>query len=496
MKKIMIITLLFLFFALAFANKVSADYNYDPFGDVIASAEALIAKKVIDSSNLVTPEGARANVVFGELSDVFFYADKIYISDTSNDCVYVLDREYRYLRSFGAESGAGALNTPKGLFVTEDKIYVADSGNYRVAIYDHDYNFLSEVLAPDDPTFKQSPSDTKGYDFKPLKIAVNSTGRIYVIADQIFEGIIDFNQDGSFSRYVGANTVTLSVWDAFWLRLTSEEQRLAQGYRLATTFVNMNVDSNGYIYTVSSSTENEKVIKKLNYKGIDVLIRNGYVDLSGDIITLEGNVNVPTGSSEFIDIDVNSFGSYSVLDRTRGRIFTYDFEGNLLYIGGQIGNIGGAINNQSSLFLSPQSLCYQDNKILVVDSLNKNLVVLEYTEFANLVNQATEYYFLGEYENSKSKWEEVLVLNTNYFLAYAGIAKAQLREGDYEEAMYNAKLGYDDYTYSKAYKPYRYLKLTVIFPYLIAFAFGGVIFLIGKSIYKSVQAAKEEEEND
>jgi len=481
---------------LAFTFRVNASYNYSPFEDAIASAEALIAKKVIDASNLVTQTGDLANVSFGVLSDVFAYQNEIYISDTSKNCVYVLDNEYRYLTTFGIDSGEGSLKSPKGLYVTEDYIYVADSGNYRVAVFDHDYNFSSEILAPDDPTFKQSPSDTQGYDFKPLRIAVNSTGRVYVIADQIFEGIIDFNPDGSFSRYLGANTVTLSVWEAFWLKLTSEEQRQAQGYRLATTFVNLNVDENGYIYSVSSSTENNKVIKKLNYKGTDVLIRNGYVDLSGDIITLEGNVNVPTGSSEFIDIDVNDYGSFSVLDRTRGRIFTYDFEGNLLYVGGQIGNIGGAVNNQSSLFLSPQALCYHDNKILVVDSLNKNLVVLEYTEFANLVNQATQYYYNGDYENAKDRWEEVLVLNTNYYLAYAGIAKAQLREGNFEAAMINAKLGFDDYTYSKAYQPYRYLKLTVILPYVMGFSIAGVIFLIGKSIYKSVKVSKEDEEID
>jgi len=81
-------------------------------------------------------------------------------------------------------------------------------------------------------------------------------------------------------------------------------------------------------------------------------------------------------------------------------------------------------------------------------------------------------------------------------LAYAGIAKAQLREGNFEAAMINAKLGFDDYTYSKAYQPYRYLKLTVILPYVMGFSIAGVIFLIGKSIYKSVKVSKEDEEID
>lgn len=495
MKKIIILFLFLLISSVFFFVPVNAAYNYSPLGEVIASAEALVSQKVVDSSNLEDTTGARVNLQFGELSDVVGFEDRVFISDASNSIVYVLNDEYEYITHFGDILGDAKLNSPRGLFVTSDAIYVADTNNKRIAIFNHDYDFVRSVLTPDDPTFKQNPTDTVGYDFRPLKVAVDRTGRMYVIADQIFEGILDFNPNGTFSRYVGANTVTLSVWDAFWLALTTEEQRRAQGYRLATTFVNLTVDKDGYVYTVSSSSEGERVIKKLNYKGQDVLVRNGYVPQNGDFWTIDGNVNVPTGSSEFASIDVDSYGTYSVLDRNRGRIFTYDFEGNLLYIGGQVANVGGNTNNQRSLFLRPESLSYFQNNILVVDSMNKNLVVMGYTAFAELVNQATRLYYDGEYDGARAVWEEILVLNTNYYLAYSGIGKAQLRDGNYEEAMVNLKLGYDLHNYSKAYQQYRYDQLTVVFPYIVGIALVGLVYAFGKTISKSVKLEKEEEKN-
>ncbi|MDD4069797.1 MAG: hypothetical protein PHF05_05005 [Candidatus Izemoplasmatales bacterium] len=491
MKKIMFLIVLTLITLNLTILSVSAEsYNYSPLGEVIYSAEAVSVTHIVDSSNLKDELNQDVSISFGELVDVFAYDNKIYLVDKSNNQVHILNEEYEYLTSFGT----GVLLNPSGIFVTEDYIYVADTGNFRIALFDHTFNLSSEILAPSDPTFKQSPDDENGYDFKPLKLTVNRTGRIYVVADQVFEGILDFNPDGTFSRYVGANSITLSLWDAFWLKLTSEEQRAQQGYRLATTFKNLMVDEDGYLYTVSDVTEGEKVIKKLNYKGVDVLSRNGYIPQVGDLVTVPPTVNLPDGPSVFTDIDVNEFGNYMVLDSTRGRIFTYDFEGNLLYIFGELGNLTDSSNNLRDKFIRPTAIKYFNDKILVVDSMNKNLIIFEYTEFGRLVNQATEYYFEGDYDLAKDTWEEVLVLNTNYYLAYKGIAKAELREGNYEKAMEYSKLGFDDDTFSSAYQPYRYEKIAAIFPYILVVVFAVLIYGFIKNAKNAINKAKEEDE--
>ncbi len=53
--------------------------------------------------------------------------------------------------------------------------------------------------------------------------------------------------------------------------------------------------------------------------------------------------------SSFIDVVVDDSGRYSALDATRGRIFTYDDDGNLLYIFGGLGNQMGTFTRPVAL---------------------------------------------------------------------------------------------------------------------------------------------------
>ena len=57
-----------------------------------------------------------------------------------------------------------------------------------------------------------------------------------------------------------------------------------------------------------------------------------------------GPVKVPS----WLPVVVRNQGIYSILDSVRGRIFTYDHEGNLLYIFGGLGSQEGT--SMASLF--------------------------------------------------------------------------------------------------------------------------------------------------
>lgn len=482
MKKIIIIlTLTFIMFSPIL--NVSAAYNYGPL-DEVASAESIVVSKVIDSSNLVNTLKERPNYKFGDIMDVTTFNNQIYIVDSSNNNVVVLNENYEFVRTF---PNSDILKKPKGIFVTNEYIYICDYGNNRVAIFNHSYDLVKIVSTPDDTAFKD-------YEFRPKKITVTRTGRMYVIAEGINEGIIDFNPDGSFSRYHGMNSVTVSGWDAFWLLFTSEKQRAQQGYNFGASLTNLCIDKDEYIYTVSSSNASGNFIKKLNFKGSDVLTRNGFNPQNGDVIKTNLDPNVPDGASSFVDIDVNSVGTYIALDKTRGRIFAYDFEGNLLYVGGMLGNVTNSVQAMKGTFQIPEALCYFKDNILVVDSKNKNLVVFEFTEFGKLINSATELYYQNDYQQAKLKWEEVLNLNTNYFLAYSGIGKANLRVGNYKEAMKNLKLGYDSYNYSIAYEQYRYEKISKVFPFIIGVILISIIALLVKIAINNAKRETKEKE--
>ena len=63
-----------------------------------------------------------------------------------------------------------------------------------------------------------------------------------------------------------------------------------------------------------------------------------------------------------------SGGMYSVLDSKRGRVFTYDSQGNLLYIFGGRGDQKGQFNQ-------PCALIYNGDEILVADRSRNSVQV-------------------------------------------------------------------------------------------------------------------------
>lgn len=60
-----------------------------------------------------------------------------------------------------------------------------------------------------------------------------------------------------------------------------------------------------------------------------------------------------------------------------------------------------------------------------------------------------------EYDKAMAGWRELAGLNNNFDLAYLGIGKTLLEQGDYQAAMENFRLINNRSYYSRAYKLYR-----------------------------------------
>src|SRR5690606_26126721 len=296
-------------------------------------------------------------------------------------------------------------------------------------------NMCDEV---DDVTFTESD-----LEFEPLKITTDSVGRMYVISKGIYEGVIELEFDGKFNRYTGVNPLVLTPIEIFTRALMTEEQLAKLPRYLPTDFTNVFMDENNFLYTTSNATANNdnNMIQYINPKGIDVLKRNGYHIPKGDIHYVKNMNNyVIEGPSKLVDIAYYKDGIYTVIDQKRSRLFTYDNEGNLLYINGEDGA-------QSDKFTEGVALGYLNDNLLVLDRKLKTVVVYEHTEFGKKVNEAVALEGDGDYAQASIIWEEVLVLNTNYEVAYRGIGKHYLRTGQYEKAMEYFKLGHDQYYY-------------------------------------------------
>jgi tetratricopeptide (TPR) repeat protein len=154
------------------------------------------------------------------------------------------------------------------------------------------------------------------------------------------------------------------------------------------------------------------------------------------------------GYSMLVDITVMDNDTYYALDSKRGRVFGYDFQGNILYAFGGNGYREGYFRN-------PTALESMGTSLLILDSDLNSLTLMKQTEFGALITNALNEYQKSEYEISAEYWREVLKRNGNYDLAYIGIGRSLLRQKEYQEAMKYFKAKMDYKNYSKAFKLYR-----------------------------------------
>jgi tetratricopeptide (TPR) repeat protein len=221
----------------------------------------------------------------------------------------------------------------------------------------------------------------------------------------------------------------------------------------------MDLDDEGFVYAVNPvNYASGNAVKRLNPGGTDVLT-NFKADkpIIGDLNTID-----PMNASDFRDVDYRGGGIYSVIDFRKGRVFTYDHEGNLLYVFGGSGSVNGLTRKTSAI----EAL--SDQTLLLLDQGRGELLLYEATEYGNLINEAIRMRFDGDEAAAVSLWEEVLKLDANNQLAYAGIGKAYLASGDNAKAMEYLKKGMDVQYYSAAYKRYRNEQLRDVLPVLLS----------------------------
>lgn len=424
-------------------------YNFDYWGDVQYSPDAYDVAGVFTSVEMGLDK--KLNMPSG----MFVYENNVYICDTGNNRIIELERVAtdkfelnRVIESFQGGSGPNTFAGPTDIAVTEDGyMYICDKNNERVLKLDMNLNYVMEFTKPTDPNFDQELS------FLPHKLIVDTAGRVYCIATNVNKGLIKFENDGEFSGFVGATKVTYDWWEYIWKRFATRAQKEQMESFVPTEYDNIYVDHEGFIYAVTTNVSKADLdsgaadpIRRLNLLGNDILIRNGEWYVIGDIHWGEGAGF--EGPSLMTDITAFDNDVYVALDRVRGRLFSYDDQGRMLWAFGGNGNMDG-------YFRMPVAIDHMGRDIIVLDSQDNSITVFTPTEFGNLVYDAIEQFQEGEYEASGETWQEVLRLNGNYDLAYIGIGRSLLRQERYHEAMEYFELKYDDVNYSKAFKQYR-----------------------------------------
>lgn len=445
MKRISVLTLTVIMLLLsmpltASANDIPYDsYNYDYWDNVVFTPAPYVPDGTISGVGLEVGQ-------FSSPQDMCVAPNgDLYIADTGNNRIVVLDGTTKKLEkiidSFLRDGAEDSFNAPYGVCISEkEQLYIADRDNRRIVVLELDGTFVKTVQ---NPVSDVLPDD---YDFKPLKVAVDYADRVYCIAQNMFQGILVFETNGQFSGYFGTINVTLSLWEKFWRNIATKEERENQQLYVPTEFTGIDIDADGFVYATNIDENGEQGVRRLNPRGEDVIKKGRRGTVGGDVIV--GGSGVYAGVSQITDVVYREDGIYSLLDRKRGRIFTYDHEGNLLYIFGGLGT-------QEGTFTTATAIEQWGEQLLVLDSAKAEIYVFSATEYGSLIDQAVALRYGGDEALAVPLWERVLELDENNELANSGIGKAYLSAGDNKAAMKYLKLGMNREYYSVAFKRYR-----------------------------------------
>ena len=478
---ILVIALVMAFGSISvFAFESYDTYTYSIDGEPLHSPTAYSAERSVDSRGmgLGSTKLSQANDVFAD------YLGNIYITDKGNNRIVILDGEQYVVKDIISEyidenNEKKTLNKPTGVFVTDPTktktgetqayIYICDQGNKQIVVFDESLNYVKTLGQPDSPLI----NGTNYYI--PYAVAVDIYGRIFVVSDTCYQGVMVLSSDGDFTGFIGAQKITEGVFESIWRKFQNSEQKEATAQAITQPFNNIAVDDDGFVYvTLAYGTSGEKTkersqqmaalksksptyspVKKLNSTGKEIMKRNGFFDPSGEV-----GIFYADEVSNIIDIAMGAEGAWSILDSnlakadSRCRIFTYDQNGNLLYA---FGDKGDQLGSAEGYVAMTYQVIDGQYKLVLLDKAAQNdkITIYSPTEYCNTITKALKNQNEHNYSESIDCWRELLAKNNNFDLAYIGIGKALYNQGDYEGAMDILAFAYETDYYSRSFAEVR-----------------------------------------
>ena len=461
MKKFLSILCLIFALVMLMAPAVSAaapyqTYTYSINGFALYSPDAYVPIMNIDRNYM------GLNKDMGSVKDMVTDDNgNVYLIDATNNELIVLDSYYKKkftVSSFINDQGVpDGFTNPQGVFVTKDRIFVCDTDASRIVTFDLKGNFLSIIPQPESNLF------TEGSAYKPIALAVDQYDRLYVVSSTTYQGIIVMTDEGQFTQFIGAQKVVANLWQLIWRNFQTDDQRALSESFISTEFNNISITDEGFIYVTTQSLDENKQqsainsksvsgdyapVKLLNASGVEIMRRNGFYPPSGEVDVSNLSTDTLVGPSVITDVAVGPEKTWSIVDRKRSKVFTYDFDGNLLFA---FGDYGTMLGNISII----QSVCYQGDIMMILDGVNNTITTYKRTEYGDALIQALAYQNNRQYNAAIDSWVEILKRNSNFDTAYIGIGQSLFRQGEYAEAIEYYKSAYDTANYSDAYKELR-----------------------------------------
>ena len=288
--------------------------------------------------------------------------------------------------------------------------------------------------------------------FRPLKVVVNRSKNILVVADGIYMGFVNYDHNGVFQGFFGGNRVEVTaqvIARHLWKNIFSEAQIEASTRTLPIEYSNAFIHDDLIYAVVRVSTTSLDELKKLNSRGANILrFRNkGRRYPQNDFGDLEKTYkNGVPDDNWFVAVDVNEQGNIAMLDANRGHVFIYDKDCNLMFI-----TAGKGIDG----LMQPADIIHNGDNYLVLDSGAGNIKEYSPTPYAQKVNTALLYYQNNEHQKANEIWNDILKYYSNSRFAYHGLGKASFQQGDFQQACAYFKMAGKRQEYSVAFREYR-----------------------------------------
>lgn len=252
--------------------------------------------------------------------------DRIYMTDTNNKRVQILDREGNQIKIFGAwGSKPGEFQFPYGIAGdSKGRIYVADLFNGAVSVFDKDGKFISYFAekSPKEKTFVM-----------PAGLYINDD-KVYV-TDVKKHQVMMFDTNGKLLKTLG------------------KPGRAKPGEFMAPNAVT--TDKEGNLYVVDTGNQRVQVFDKT---GKFKMFINGSKDGTGQSVFVN-----PRG------IGVDSNGNLFAVSNLTHYIYVFDKTGKQIYVFGGQGDMDKQFSLPNGLFIDDR------DQIYITDTTNQRISV-------------------------------------------------------------------------------------------------------------------------
>lgn len=410
----------------------------------------------LENNAVAAPEAAEFYInITGSSLGISSLKEPVDVCNDLNGNIYIVDKENNrlvktdqygklisVLDSFVNNGVKDTFKNPEGVCVTNSgDIYICDTENSRIVQLDSNFYFIRIISSPKSAVLGSS------FIFTPTRIAVDSLGRIYVVSKNFNSGIVELDKNGEFNQIFGSVKVEFTPIELLWKNLSTKAQRERSEAFVPNEYSSVNMDKDDFVYACSayydsSSGNSSGSVKKLNSIGDNIL-----KDVPDESIN-KYSKGTYAGPETYVDICSMESGIYALLDNTRGRVFVYNDNADLLFEFGAKGDYNGTFGTVSAI-------TYSNNRFYIADSKNDFVSVFSLTEYGSNFLKAAALHKAGDYQSENAVWRGIYAANNNNICTIRNFGRVYYREGNYIEAMRYFKLANDRSSYSEAFAAQR-----------------------------------------